>query len=37
MTTILIGIVIGVALEVGVWAFCDWFIRAKDLEDAADS
>lgn len=37
MTMILVGIVIGLALEAGLWVFCDWFIRAKDLEDVADS
>jgi len=37
MTMILIGAVLGVAAELGLWAFCDWFIRAKDLEDAEDS
>lgn len=38
MTTgILIGVVIGVAFQVFLWKFCDWFIRAKDLEDWQDS
>lgn len=37
MTTILIGVVLGVAAEVGLWVFCDWFIRAKNLEDIEDS
>jgi multisubunit Na+/H+ antiporter MnhG subunit len=37
MTIILIGVVLGLAAEVGLWKFCDWFIRVKDLEDQADS
>lgn len=37
MTTILIGVAIGLAIEVGIWVFCDWFIRIRDLEDAQDS
>lgn len=34
MTGILIGIVIGLLIELGLWKFCDWFIKFRDLEDA---
>lgn len=37
MTAILIGIVLGLAAELALWVYCDWFIRAKDLEDVQDS
>lgn len=37
MTMILIGVLFGLAIEAGIWVFCDWFIRAKDLEDVQDS
>ena len=37
MTMILIGVAVGLAIEAGIWVFCDWFIKARDLEDAHDS